>query len=49
MDKFHAFEREVIGGIYREIDQRKEKSEIARVNREKKAKKKRQRAAAAAA
>jgi hypothetical protein len=49
MDKFHAFEREVIGGIYREIDQRKEKAEIARVNREKKAKKKRQRAAAASA
>jgi hypothetical protein len=45
-DKFFAFEREVIGGINREIDGRKEKAESARVTREKKAKRKRQRAAA---
>ncbi|MHB9024441.1 MAG: hypothetical protein ACYC7E_09730 [Armatimonadota bacterium] len=47
MDKFRAFEREVIGSIEREVDSRKEKLESARVNREKKAKRKRQRAAAA--
>jgi len=46
MDKFYAFEREVIGGINREIDGRKEKAESARISREKKAKRKRQRAAA---
>ena len=47
-DKYRAFEREVIGGINREIDTRKEKAESARVSREKKAKRKRQRAAASA-
>ncbi|HEY3417083.1 MAG TPA: hypothetical protein VGM23_09390 [Armatimonadota bacterium] len=47
MDKYRAFEREVIGSIEREVDSRKEKLESARVNREKKAKRKRQRAAAA--
>jgi len=47
MDKFRAFEREVIGGVHREIDGRKEKLVQGRVAREKKAKRKRQRAAAA--
>jgi hypothetical protein len=46
-DKFRVFEREVIGGIEREVEGRKEKLESARVTREKKAKRKRQRAAAA--
>jgi hypothetical protein len=46
MDKFRAFEREVIGGIHREVDERKGKIEQSRVNRERKAKKKRQRRAA---
>jgi hypothetical protein len=46
-DKFRAFEREVIGGVTREIDSRKEKAESSRMSREKKAKRKRQRAAAA--
>ena len=45
-DKFFAFEREVIGAINREVDQRKEKAESVRMTREKKAKRKRQRAAA---
>ncbi|MHB0938375.1 MAG: hypothetical protein ACYDCO_22040 [Armatimonadota bacterium] len=45
-DKFFAFEREVVGAIYREVDGRKEKAENARMVREKKAKRKRQRAAA---
>lgn len=45
-DKFRLFEREVIGGIEREIDTRKQKAESARITREKKAKRKRQRAAA---
>lgn len=45
-DKFFAFEREVIGGINREIDSRKEKAESVRIAREKKAKRKRQRVAA---
>lgn len=47
-DKFRAFEREVIGGIQREVDSRKGKLESARISREKKAKRKRQRAAASA-
>ncbi len=47
-DKFRAFEREVIGGINREVDSRKEKAESQRISREKKAKRKRQRAASAA-
>jgi len=46
MDKFYAFEREVIGSINREIDGRKEKSESVRISREKKAKRRRQRTAA---
>ena len=46
MDKYYAFEREVIGGVNREIDGRKEKAESARISRERKAKRKRQRAAA---
>jgi hypothetical protein len=46
MDKFRAFEREVIGSIHREVDERKGKIEQSRVNRERKAKKKRQRRAA---
>jgi hypothetical protein len=45
-DKYRAFEREVIGGINREVDDRKGKAERERINREKKAKRKRQRAAA---
>ncbi|HOF88964.1 MAG TPA: hypothetical protein PLZ36_12820 [Armatimonadota bacterium] len=45
-DKYRAFEREVIGGIAREVDDRKGKAERERINREKKAKRKRQRAAA---
>jgi len=47
-DKFRTFEREVIGGITREVDSRKEKAESQRISREKKAKRKRQRAASAA-
>lgn len=47
-EKFRAFEREVIGGIQREVDGRKGKLESARISREKKAKRKRQRAASAA-
>lgn len=45
-EKFRVFEREVIGGIQKEVDGRKGKLEQARVTREKKAKRKRQRAAA---
>jgi hypothetical protein len=45
-DKFFAFEREVVGAIFRESDGRKEKAESARMTREKKAKRKRQRVAA---
>lgn len=45
IDKYYAFEREVMGSINREIDGRKEKAESARISREKKAKRKRQRAA----
>ena len=45
-DKFFAFEREVMGSLNREVDQRKEKAESVRMTREKKAKRKRQRAAA---
>jgi hypothetical protein len=48
MDKFRVFEREVIGGITREIEGRKEKKVQARMTREKKAKRKRQRAASMA-
>jgi len=46
LDKFRQFEREVIGGITREVEGRKEKAESQRISREKKAKRKRQRAAA---
>lgn len=46
MDKYRAFEREVIGGIAKEANERKEKAEHSRIMREKKAKRKRQRAAA---
>lgn len=46
MDKYRAFEREVMGAIQKEVDSRKGKLESARVSREKKAKRKRQRAAA---
>jgi hypothetical protein len=49
MDKFRVFEREVIGGIHREAEIRKEKIVSARISREKKAKRKRQRTAAAMA
>lgn len=46
LDKFRAFEREVVGAIHREADERKLKLESQRISREKKAKRKRQRAAA---